>query len=102
MLVYKLFRKRKRTGTLGPLFINRKQVVPIGVWLKAECHPTTGFKVREGWHATLEPTAPHLSTKGRVWCLCEANGVMYHHRPSSQGGMWVTADKLKVLEELDI
>ena len=35
MLAYKLFRKRK-DGTLGPLFINRKQVIVPNVWLPAK------------------------------------------------------------------
>ena len=51
---YKLFRVRK-DGTLGPLFINRRQVVPIGEWLTAEEHRTKGFAFRPGWHCTARP-----------------------------------------------
>ena len=45
MKAYKLF-KLRADGTLGPLFINRQQVVPIGEWLEAETHPTQGYAVR--------------------------------------------------------
>lgn len=103
MIVFKLFRKR-RNGTLGPLFINRRQVVPIGEWLPAGDHPTKGFAHRPGWHATLEPIAPHLAQgphTGRVWCRCEVGGqIEEFKRPHSQGGTWVLATQLRVLEEL--
>lgn len=42
---FKLFRQRK-DGTLGALFINRKQVIEIGVEYPAENHPTKGFMER--------------------------------------------------------
>lgn len=60
---YKLFRRR-RNGTLGPLFINRRQVIPVGEWLDAEAHATRGYAYRPGWHATLRPAAPHLRQGG--------------------------------------
>ena len=66
-VAYKLLRVR-RDLTLGPLFINRTQVIPIGVWLPAEDHPTVGYAHRPGWHAAPNPIAPHLSTKGREGC----------------------------------
>ena len=46
---YKLFIKRK-DGTIGPLFIGRKQRIPMGVWLEAEDIPTKGYAHRPGWH----------------------------------------------------
>lgn len=95
MRAYKLFRLRKN-GTLGPLFIGRKQVIEPGVWLQAELLPTPGFAVRFGWHACAEPIAPHLSKKGRVWCEVEIEGVTEYRRPEAQGGLWYTADRLKV------
>ena len=49
MIAYKLLRIRK-DGSIGPLFINQKQRVPIGEWLDAEDHPTSGFAHRPGWH----------------------------------------------------
>lgn len=59
MIGYKLFRRRAN-GTLGPLFINRRLVVPVGEWLTAEEHPTNGYAYRPGWHACLTPSATHL------------------------------------------
>jgi len=105
MIVYKLFRKRK-DGTLGPLFINARLRVPVGEWMDAECHPTKGFSVRAGWHCTLDPVAPHLKSgpdSGRVWCECRVDplNVVVYQRPESQGGQWVLADKLMVVRELE-
>lgn len=99
---YKLFRRRK-DGTLGPLFINKRQVVPVGEWLAAEAHPTKGFAFRPGWHATLAPVAPHLKQgegagKDRVWARVEMDGTTIYNRPESQGGTWVLAQRLRVLE----
>lgn len=99
MIGYKLFRVRK-DGTLGPLFINKRLVIPMGEWLEAESHPTKGFAYRPGWHATLKPVAPHLSTKGRVWAKVEIEGTTMYNRPESQGGTWVLAERLKVLDIL--
>ena len=99
MRAYKLIRLRK-DGTLGPLFINRKQVIPIGEWLAAEDHKTKGFAHRVGWHCTLKPIAPHLSTKGRVWCEVMVKSIVKYNRPESQGGTWVLAQQMKVLRKL--
>lgn len=96
---FKLFRLRK-DGSLGPLFINARLRVPVGKWMKAEAYPTPGFAFRPGWHCCAEQTAPHLSKKGRVWCRVEIKGVVEHHRPASQGGLWFTAKWLKVVEVL--
>jgi hypothetical protein len=97
---YKLFRKR-RDGTLGPLFINARLRVPVGQWLEAEDHPTRGFAHRPGWHATLEPRAPHLKlSEDRVWCHVELEDTVLYDRPESQGGTWVLAGRLKVLWEV--
>ena len=100
--VWKLF-KLRRNGTLGPLFINARQVVPVGEWLEAEDHPTKGFAHRPGWHACFQPVAPHLSENPksgprRVWARCEAEGLTTYDRPESQGGAWVLARRLRVLE----
>ena len=101
MIAYKLFRERK-DGTLGPLFINAKMRVPIGQWLPAEDHPTKGYAHRPGWHATLQPIAPHLSTKGRVWVKVEIEDYRKFDRPQSQGGTWVLAKRMKVLQKVEI
>lgn len=92
---YKLFRRRK-DGTLGPLFINARQRVPVGEWMAAEEHPTPGFAYRPGWHATTKPIAPHLSEKGRVWAEVTLRGVKKYNRPESQGGTWLLAKALRV------
>jgi hypothetical protein len=100
MIAYKLLRRR-RDGSLGPLFINRRQRVPVGLWLEAEDHPTKGYAHRPGWHCTLRPEAPHLSTRGRVWCRVEVSGTREFNRPESQGGTWVLAERMRVLEVLE-
>lgn len=93
---YKLVRKRKN-GTLGPLFINRKQVLPIGVWLESEDHPTNGYARRPGWHVTKNKRAPHLSMNGRVWVLVEVKNYEKLIRPESQGGTWLLAKWMKII-----
>lgn len=98
---YKLFTLRKN-GTIGPLFINRQQIIPIGKWLKAECHPTKGFAVRAGWHCSHAPIAPHLSKKGRVWCKVSIKKIKEYVRPKTQGGIWYTAGWMRVDNLMDM
>ena len=95
MIAYKLIRIMN-DGSLSPLFINKKNRIPIGIWLDAESHPTKGFAYRKGWHCTLKPIAPHLSTKNRVWVEVEIENFEYYNRPESQGGTWVLAQRMKV------
>jgi hypothetical protein len=97
MIAYKLFSKKK-DGSIGPLFINRRQRLAEDVWYEAEDHPTKGYAHRPGWHCTLRPEAPHLSERGREWHKVEVRGLEYFRRPESQGGVWVLAQELKVLE----
>ena len=92
---YKLVRIR-RDGTLGPLFIDRSRIIPTGQWLVAEPVPTKGFAFRPGWHACSKKSAPHLSKKGRVWCKVSLIGTTEHHRPKAQGGLWYTAQIMRV------
>ncbi len=97
MVAYKLF-KLRADGTLGPLFINRKQRIKVGKWLIAEAHRTKGFAFRPGWHCTLTPSAPHIKSKpDRVWCKVEIEDYEYFERPEHQGGTWVLAQRMKVL-----
>lgn len=98
-IVYKLVRKMK-DGSLAPLFINQKMRFPLHVWLNAEPHETKGFAYRPGWHCCLEPVAPHLSERDRVWIECIAQDYYTYNRPESQGGKWVLAERIKVLREL--
>ncbi len=100
MIAYKLLRERK-DGTLGPLFINRRERIPLSSWLKAGFHPRKGYAPRAGWHCTMRPTAPHLSTKGRVWCVVEVEGFGTYKRPESQGGTWVLAQWMRVIRRLE-
>ena len=100
MKAYKLLHKRK-DGSLGPLFINRRQRIPIGVQLEAENHPTKGFAVRPGWHVLKQKTAPHLRQHGdRVWCEVVVEDYEEFERPASQGGVWLLAQRMKVVKEL--
>jgi hypothetical protein len=87
-----------KDGSLSSLFIGKRNRLPLGKWLKAECLPTKGFAVRPGWHCTREPIAPHLSTKDRVWVKVEIKNYTELRRPISQGGVWYLADKMKILE----
>ena len=82
------------------LLLNQRMRFPIGEWLQAENHPTKGFKERPGFHCTLEPIAPHLSTKGRVWVEVEMDDIEFYERPVNQGGTWALAQKMKVIKEL--
>lgn len=97
MIGYKLFRVRK-DGSLGPLFINRRQRLVVGEWYEAEDHPTPGFAFRTGWHICSKPFAPHLSTRGRRWYAVEFDGwTNKWDRPRSQGGMWWTAQYMRIV-----
>ena len=95
MIAYKLLRVRK-DGSLGPLFINRRQHIPVGRWLLAGYYPTRGYRPRAGWHCTKKPVAPHLTTKGRVWYEVEVRDAECYKRPESQGGEWVLAHLMKL------
>lgn len=99
MIAYKLIRKLK-DGSLSPLFINKRSRIPLREWLTAEPHPTKGFAFRKGWHCTLKPIAPHLSTKNRIWIEVEIDDFEYYNRPESQGGTWVLAQKIFVIREI--
>ena len=93
---YKLFRLRK-DGTLGPLFIGQRIRVTVGEWQHARGIRTRGFAYRPGWHACAAPNAPHLSTRGRVWWEVSLDGaVTRYNRPATQGGLWYTAQWLRV------
>ena len=102
MIAYKLIRVRK-DGTLGPLFINRAQVIPTGKWLTAEDHHTPGYARRPGWHAAADPIAPHLKTKlksgeHREWYEVEITGAVPIKRPACQGTTWYVAKRMRVLK----
>lgn len=104
MIGYKLLRRRD-DGTLGSLFINRRAVVPLGEWLRAESHRTRGYAFRPGWHVCPGPVAPHLKLRlangeQRVWYRVEIKDYTVEERPVSQGGRWYLAQRMRVLEEV--
>lgn len=101
MEAYKLVRKIKE-GVYSSLFINKKNRLLPNIWLDSELHPTKGFAVREGWHCLLKPEAPHLSKKNRVWVKVEVEDFEYFERPISQGGKWVLAKRMKILNEYNL
>jgi hypothetical protein len=45
----------------------------------------------------LQPEAPHLSGRGRVWAQVEIEDFQYFVRPECQGGRWALAQRMKVL-----
>lgn len=100
MKAYKLF-TLKKDGKIYPLFINKKVETKMNTWLEAECFPTNGFAVRQGWHCCFKPIAPHLkenlaSGQKRVWVECEVEGFVTYARPEAQGGNWILAEKIIV------
>ena len=102
MIAYKLVRLKK-DGAIGSLFIERKDNLPLNTWLEAEEHPTKGFAVRKGWHCTFKTNAPHLKKwlangEERVWVKCEVEDYYTYDRPESQGGAWILANKMRILE----
>ena len=100
-ITYKLF-KRRKDGSIGPLFICQRLRIPLNEWLQAEDHPTKGYARRPGWHSGLSPIAPHLSEKNRVWAECEVEDGRWYPfpRPSHQGATWIISESLKVLRLL--
>jgi hypothetical protein len=98
MIGYKLFHIRK-DGSLGPLFINRRQRIEPGVVYPYEDHPTKGYAHRPGWHICSEPIAPHLKTNtpDRVWRKVEFELLDLIERPASQGGIWYLGSTMMVL-----
>ncbi len=99
MIAYKLVRKRKN-GTLGSLFINKKDVLSLGVWMEAQAYKTKGYAFRPGWHCTFKTEAPHLSKSGRVWVEVEIKDYEVFERPVSQGGKWLLAQSMKIVREV--
>ncbi len=100
MIAYKLMRLRK-DGTLGSLFIGAKDVLRIGKWMWAKDRPTDGYAHRPGWHCMFTPHAPHLSMKGRVWVRVEVAYWVEKERPESQGGSWILAKRMRIMDIVD-
>lgn len=101
---YKLMRLGK-DGKVYPLFIDRTTETKFGVVLPAECHPTNGFAVRQGWHCCFTPYAPHLKTElasgeKRIWVEVMVDDYTTYDRPESQGGAWILAQKMIAVRTL--
>ena len=94
---YKLVRQLK-DGSLAPLFIDKTSRFTIGEWMHAKDVPTKGYAHRPGFHCTHEMCAPHLSKKDRVWIEVEIADFEEHHRSEREGGLWYTAQMMKVLQ----
>jgi hypothetical protein len=93
-----LFRHTRKG--LRSLFIDRARPLPEGVWLKAEDKPTKGYAHRPGWHVLAEPNAPHLSPHGRVMRQVAMRNITgTFKRPTSQGGVWYTAEEIMICGE---
>lgn len=104
MKAYKMVRKLS-DGKLYPLFINKTEPTPIGVWMQAECYPTKGFAVRKGWHCCFQPIAPHLKEilangEQRVWVEVEVEDYTTYERGEKFGGDWILADRMKIIREV--
>jgi len=101
---YKLLHVRKN-GTLSPLFINKKQVIPLNTWMIAEDHKTPKFAHRPGWHICSEPNAPHIKLnpkcQKRAWFKVQFFKYETLNRPQSQGGIWFIAKYMKILEKIE-
>jgi hypothetical protein len=93
---FKLFRVRK-DGTIGSLFINKKEVYDVGKWMEAKSYPTKGYTLRPFWHICSTPEAPHLSVKGRAWYRVEFSDFEVMKRPKNQGGIWYLAKHIKII-----
>lgn len=105
---YKLFSQHPQTGALHPLFVDKKNPVPVGEMLPARDNSALASKAnlqeRPGWHAAPTPYAPHLMDRegnmrpGRVWAqvsMPKHDSELYD-RPESQGGAWLLGGHMRV------
>lgn len=103
MIAYKLFKIRK-DGSIGSLFINAAEKYDIDTWMEAQPIKKTGFAFRKGFHCLVKPVAPHLknelaSGEKRTFFKVEVDDYQYFMRPESQGGKWILAQRMKILEK---
>ena len=95
MITYKLFRVKK--GKLYPLYVNAKESIPIGEWLKSKPRELVDnthvkasrcggkLRLRSGFHSTDVPFTDWIGEKQDdgtlaqrkdcVWCECEVKGT---------------------------
>lgn len=105
MIAYKLFKVRK-DGSIGSLFINASRRLPVGEWMEAEATKRKGFAFRPGFHCCTAPYAPHLklnlaSGEKRAWYRVEIKDFRTEKKPQNQGGEWLLANKLKIIEKYE-
>ena len=68
--------------------------------------PHPGLFHRPGFHCVHAPKAPHIKMKlrngeTRIWTKVKLSGwVTPHVRPDCQGGLWYTAEKMRIMKEL--
>ena len=79
---YKLF-EQDSMGNLYPLFIGKKEIMPIDEWIKAKILPTKGFAVRPGLHIGQICSAP--------W-LMSADGTYKSQRSKYWKRVWVEVE----------
>lgn len=102
-IVYKLFRQLK-SKEITSLFINKSRRLNYGEWMDSKNYPTSGFAVREGWHCTEKPEAPHLKMKLksgeiRVWKKVMIDNYVEFKRPENQGGLWFLAKRMMIFDD---
>ena len=82
---YKLFKIKKGTGQLFPLYVNANESIPIGVWVDAKNGAMKDGKVisklgllkyRPGWH--INDNCPYVSHIGK-----KENGVIKYMHPDT-------------------
>lgn len=103
MMAYKLFKIRK-DGSIGSLFINAAERYELNTWMDAQPIKKSGFAFRCGFHCLFSPLAPHLkselsSGEKRAFFKVEVDEYQYFTRPESQGGKWILAQRMKILEK---
>lgn len=103
---FKLMRKRK-DGSLGPLFVERNRVFVPGTVLFAHtiARLPQGLRYRPGFHCCSKPEAPHLklrlkSGEERVWCEVLLADYVEHPRPTCFGGMWLIGQVMEIIRIL--
>jgi len=53
--------------------------------------------MKQYWHCTSQPVAPHLSEKGRVWLPVLMKDYHEFKRPDNQGGLWYLANEILII-----
>ena len=103
---FKLVRKRK-DGSLGPLFVERNRVFDPGIVLFANPFSKIpqGLSYRPGFHCCTKPEAPHIklrlkSGEERVWCEVLLADYVKHLRPACFGGMWLVGQVMEIIRVL--